>query len=42
MIEAFSPKAGTQHHFTLIVTDEIGQTLNQKVTFVSVETATEE
>ncbi|MGM9736351.1 MAG: DUF4493 domain-containing protein [Candidatus Cryptobacteroides sp.] len=35
MINMYGPEAGTQHHFTLIVTDEKDQTMNQKVTFVS-------
>ena len=35
MINMYGPKAGTQHHFILIVTDEKGQEMNKKVTFVS-------
>lgn len=35
MINMYGPEKGTQHHFTLIVTDEKEQTMNQKVTFVS-------
>ena len=35
MINLYGPKAGTQHHFILIVTDEKGQEMNKKVTFVS-------
>ena len=35
MINMFGPEAGTQHHFILIVTDEKGQEMNKKVTFVS-------
>lgn len=42
MIDIYHPAAGTQHHFTLIVTDEKDQTMSKKVTFVSVEEATEE
>lgn len=42
MISMYSPAAGTQHHFTLIVKDEKDQIMSQKVTFVSVEEATEE
>ena len=35
MINMYGPEAGTQHHFILIVTDEKGQEMNKKVTFVS-------
>ena len=35
MINKYGPEAGTQHHFILIVTDEKGQEMNKKVTFVS-------
>ena len=35
MINLYGPEAGTQHHFILIVTDEKGQEMNKKVTFVS-------
>ena len=35
MINMYGPKAGTQHHFILMVTDEKGQEMNKKVTFVS-------
>ena len=35
LIGMYGPAAGDRHNFTLIVTDEKGQTLNQTVTFVS-------
>ena len=35
MINMYGSEAGTQHHFILIVTDEKGQEMNKKVTFVS-------
>lgn len=35
MINMYGPKAGTQHHFILMITDEKGQEMNKKVTFVS-------
>lgn len=35
MISMYGPEAGTQHHFILMVTDEKGQEMNKKVTFVS-------
>lgn len=35
MINMYGPEAGTQHHFILMVTDEKGQEMNKKVTFVS-------
>lgn len=35
LIKMYGPASGDRHNFTLIVTDEKGQTLNQTVTFVS-------
>ena len=35
MINMYGPETGTQHHFILMITDEKGQEMNKKVTFVS-------